>query len=118
MNAEFPIHASSLKYDVVIVGGAASGSAIAWFLASNPDFRGKMLVVEQEPTLALSATKASNNCMRQQFASEINLKIAQYAAEFVKDFRKILGGATDIPEIPTEILAICTSPIRPSSPEA
>lgn len=58
--------------------------------------------MEHDPTLALSATKASNNCMRQQFADEVNIKIAQYAAEFVKDFRKTLGGDAhdNIPELP------------------
>ena len=31
-------------YDVVIVGGAMMGSSTAWFLASNPDFDGRVLV--------------------------------------------------------------------------
>ncbi|KAH7174987.1 FAD dependent oxidoreductase [Fusarium flagelliforme] len=98
----FPKHPSSSAYDVAIVGGATSGSAIAWFLVSNPDFKGKVLVIEKDPTLAYSATQASNNCMRQQFATEINVKIAQYAAEFVKDFRKNLKceEGDGIPDIP------------------
>ncbi|RSL98265.1 hypothetical protein CEP52_010424 [Fusarium oligoseptatum] len=100
--ASFPRKPSSLTYDVAIVGGATSGSAIAWFLASNPDFKDKVLVVERDPSLSYSATQASNNCMRQQFATEINVKIAQYAAEFVKDFRKNLGceDGDGIPDIP------------------
>ncbi|KAL4874365.1 FAD dependent oxidoreductase [Aspergillus karnatakaensis] len=73
-------------YDVVIVGGATSGSSIAWHLATNPDFKGSVLVVERNPSLEYSATKASNNCMRQQFATAINVQIAQYAADFVKCF--------------------------------
>ncbi|KAJ4007515.1 hypothetical protein NW752_010174 [Fusarium irregulare] len=98
----FPKHPSSSAYDVAIVGGATSGSAIAWFLVSNMEFKGRVLVVEKDPTLAYSATQASNNCMRQQFATEINVKIAQYAAGFVKDFRKNLkceegDGVPDIP---------------------
>lgn len=98
----FPRHPKSSTYDVAIVGGATSGSAIAWFLASNPDFKGTVLVVERDPSLSYSATQASNNCMRQQFATEINVKIAQYAAEFVKDFRKNLGceEGDGIPDIP------------------
>lgn len=79
-------------YDVAVIGGATSGSAIAWFLASNPDFKGKVLVVERDPSLSYSATQASNNCMRQQFATDINVKIAQFGAEFVKDFGKNVGG--------------------------
>ncbi|OJJ63945.1 hypothetical protein ASPSYDRAFT_1154979 [Aspergillus sydowii CBS 593.65] len=73
-------------YDVVIVGGATSGSSIAWHLSTNPDFKGSVLVVERDPSLEYSATKASNNCMRQQFATAINVQIAQYAADFVKRF--------------------------------
>lgn len=98
----YPRHPASPSYDVVIVGGATSGSAIAWFLASNPDFKGSVLVIERDPSLSYSATQASNNCMRQQFATEINVKIAQYGAEFVKDFRKNLGcdDGDGIPDIP------------------
>lgn len=73
-------------YDVVIVGGATTGSSIAWHLSTNPDFKGSVLVVERDPSLEYSATKASNNCMRQQFATAINVQIAQYAADFVKRF--------------------------------
>lgn len=73
-------------YDVVVVGGATSGSSIAWHLSTNPDFKGSVLVVERDPSLEYSATKASNNCMRQQFATAINVQIAQYAADFVKRF--------------------------------
>jgi glycine/D-amino acid oxidase-like deaminating enzyme len=78
------------NYDIVIIGGATSGSTISFFLSANPDFKGSILVVERDPSLSESATRASNYCMRQQFATEINIKIAQYAAEFVKNFRNIV----------------------------
>ena len=38
------------SYDVVIVGGAMLGSSVAWFLSSNPDFTGSILVAEKDPT--------------------------------------------------------------------
>lgn len=72
-------------YDIVIVGGATSGSSTAWNLSTNPDFKGPVLV-EWEPSLQHSATKAIRNCMRQQFATAINVQIAKYAANFVKHF--------------------------------
>ena len=87
------------NYDVVIIGGASMGTAVAWYLSNNKDFNGSILVVERDPTYQWTSTAASNNCMRQQFASEINVKIAQYAAEFVKDFRKNLGGDPAVPEL-------------------
>ena len=87
------------SYDVVIIGGATMGSAVAWFLSANSDFDGSILVVERDNTLEWSATAHSNNCMRQQFATEINVKIGLYAAEFVKDFRAIMGGDHEVPHL-------------------
>jgi len=94
--AQTPRHRS---YDVVIVGGATMGACTAWFLASNPDFDGRVLVLEPDPTFAKAQTGASNNCMRQQFANPINVKIGQYAAEFVRNFRANLGGDPNVPEL-------------------
>lgn len=75
------------------------GSSVAWFLLANPDFDGSVLVVERDNTLEWSATAHSNNCMRQQFANEINVKIGLYAAEFLKGFRENLGGDPEIPDL-------------------
>jgi glycine/D-amino acid oxidase-like deaminating enzyme len=87
------------NYDVVIVGGASMGSSVAWYLSNNKDFKGKILAVERDPTYQWTSTAASNNCMRQQFASAINVHIAQYAAEFIKEFRKNLGGDPNVPQL-------------------
>ena len=59
------------SYDVVIVGGAMFGSSVAWFLASNPDFDGSILVVEKDPSYEFTSTAHTNSCMRQQFSREI-----------------------------------------------
>jgi len=96
-----PITATPDKnaYDVVIIGGATMGSSVAWFLSTNEDFNGSVLVVERDNTLEWTSTAHSNNCMRQQFATEINVKIGQYAADFVKDFRANLGGDPEVPHL-------------------
>ena len=39
-----------VSYDVVIIGGAIMGSSTAWFLTENPDFDGRVLVVERDPS--------------------------------------------------------------------
>ncbi len=99
---DLPVFSATPKheaYDVVIIGGATMGACTAWFLASNPDFKGKVLVVEPDPTFSKAQTGASNNCMRQQFANPINVKIGQYAAEFVRNFRENLGGDPNVPEL-------------------
>ncbi len=86
-------------YDVVIVGGAMYGTAVAWFLMDNPDFDGSVLVVERDPSYALCSTSHTNSCMRQQFSTEINVRISQFAAEYVRNFREHLGGDTRVPEL-------------------
>ncbi len=79
------------SYDVVIVGGAMFGSSVAWFLANNADFDGSVLVVEMDPSYENSSTAHTHSCMRQQFSSEINVRISQFAAEFVKNFQAFMG---------------------------
>lgn len=99
---DLPVFSATTKhdaYDAVIIGGATMGACTAWFLASNPDFKGKVLVVEPDPTFSKAQTGASNNCMRQQFANPINVKIGQYAAEFVRNFRENLGGDPKVPDL-------------------
>ena len=86
----------SERYDVVIVGGAMIGSAVAWFLSDNPDFDGTILVVERDPTYADSGTARTNSCMRQQFTTEVNVRISQFAAEFVRDLPNRIEGAPEI----------------------
>ena len=84
------------SYDVVIVGGAMMGSGVAWFLSRNPDFDGRVLVVERDPTYQGASTTRTNSCMRQQFSTEVNIRISQFGAEFVRDFRAWV----DDPEAP------------------
>ena len=99
--ADLPAYASPGKrsYDVVIVGGAIYGSAVAWFLADNPDFDGSILVVERDPTYQFASTTHTNSCIRQQFSREINVRISQFGAEFVKNFQGFMGGDPRIPKL-------------------
>ncbi len=85
------------SYDVVIVGGAMLGSSVAWFTATNPDFNGSILVVEKDPTYEFTSTVHTNSCMRQQFSNEVNIRVSQFAADFVKNFREYMGGDERVP---------------------
>lgn len=86
-------------YDVVIVGGAIYGSSVAWFLSDNPDFNGSVLVVERDPSYETASTSHTNSCMRQQFSSETNIRVSQFAAEFVRNFRHFMGDDERVPEL-------------------
>jgi glycine/D-amino acid oxidase-like deaminating enzyme len=90
------------SYDVVIVGGAMLGSSAAWFLSDNRDFNGRVLVVEMDPSYEFAATSRTNSCIRQQFSSDINIRISQFGAEFINNFRAHMGGDPDVPDVPLQ----------------
>jgi glycine/D-amino acid oxidase-like deaminating enzyme len=74
------------SYDVVIVGGAVIGSAVAYFLMANPDFQGSVLIVERDPFFAKASTSLSAASIRTQFSNAINVKISQFGSAFIRDF--------------------------------
>lgn len=85
------------SYDVVIIGGAIMGSAAAWFLTQ--EFDGSVLIVERDPSYEMTSTAHTTSCIRQQFSSELNVRISQFGAEFIKDLPRALGGDERVPEI-------------------
>ncbi len=95
----FPHRPEKTRYDVIIVGGAIYGSAVAWFLASNADFDGSVLVVERDPTYEFASTSLTNSCIRQQFSNEINIRVSQFGAEYVKNLPRHLEDDPRVPEI-------------------
>ena len=93
---------SRAHYDVVVVGGAMYGASVSWFLTDNPDFDGSILVVERDPTYAACSTTHTNSCMRQQFSRELNVRISQFAADFVKNLQQYMGGDSRVPNLPIQ----------------
>ncbi|WP_338549621.1 NAD(P)/FAD-dependent oxidoreductase [Roseovarius phycicola] len=96
MTPTTPKHAS---YDVIIIGGAIMGSSTAWFLSDNPDFDGSVLVIDRDLTFETCSTAHTNSCIRQQFSSALNVKISQFAADFVKNIRSYMGGDERVPNL-------------------
>ncbi len=83
-------------YDVVIIGGAVMGSSIAYFLANNPDFNGKILVIEKDPTYAQASTSLSAGGIRHQFSNTENIQLSQFGATFIKNINTHLQVDDDI----------------------
>ncbi|MBX9873622.1 MAG: FAD-binding oxidoreductase, partial [Beijerinckiaceae bacterium] len=50
--------------DVVICGGGALGSSVAYHLAADPGFRGRVVVVEKDPTYRYAASALSAASIR------------------------------------------------------
>ena len=89
----------SKQYDIVIVGGAIMGASAAWFLSDDKEFDGTVLVVEKDSSYEHSSTMHTNSCMRQQFSAELNVRISQFAANFVKNLRRYMGNDDRVPQL-------------------
>ena len=87
------------SYDIVIVGGAIMASSTAWFLSDDKDFNGRVLVVEMDPSYSMCSTAHTNSCMRQQFSTELNVRVSQFAADFVKNMRSYMANDERVPEL-------------------
>ena len=85
--------------DVLIVGGAAMGSSVAYHLVSDPAFRGRVVVVEKDPTYQRSASALSAASIRQQFSSAVNIRISLHGIAFLRAIREHLGVEDEVPEI-------------------
>ncbi|MBL9050102.1 MAG: FAD-binding oxidoreductase [Tabrizicola sp.] len=85
-------------YDVVIIGGAIMGSSTAWWL-TRMGFTGRVLVVERDPSYEKAATTLSFSCIRQQFSTELNIRISQFGADFVQSLRSQMGDDDRVPEL-------------------
>ena len=85
-------------YDVVIIGGAIMGSSTAWWL-TELGFAGRILVLERDPTYSQAGTTHTNSCIRQQFSTELNVRISQFGADFVQNLRGHMGGDPRVPDL-------------------
>ncbi|MEL7301250.1 MAG: FAD-binding oxidoreductase [Pseudomonadota bacterium] len=85
------------SYDIVIIGGAMMGSSTAFWL-TKLGYRGRVLVVEMDPSYAQTSTAHTNSCIRQQFTNPLNIEISQFGAHFIKNAAEEMGDDR-VPEI-------------------
>ncbi|WP_375461004.1 NAD(P)/FAD-dependent oxidoreductase [uncultured Enterovirga sp.] len=87
------------SYDVVIVGGGATGSSVAFHLLSDPDFSGRVLVVEKDATYRLAASALSAASIRQQYSQPVNIRMSLYGIGFLRDIGRHLAVDGEAPAI-------------------
>jgi FAD-dependent oxidoreductase domain-containing protein 1 len=73
------------SFDVVIVGGAVVGSAVAYFLARDPAFKGRVLLLEKDLSFRDCATTRSLASIRHQFSTAENVRISQFGTQFFRN---------------------------------
>jgi glycine/D-amino acid oxidase-like deaminating enzyme len=77
--------------DVAIIGGGAIGSAVAYFLLSDPAFRGRVSVVERDPTYKRASSALSASSIRQQFSTPENIRMSRFGFEFLSEIGRRLS---------------------------
>src|SRR5574338_180158 len=87
------------RADVVIVGGAIVGSAVATFLAARDDFDGRIVVVERDPTFRTSSTTLSAASIRLQFSTPLNIEISRFGLDVVKHPDRYLAVDGEAPDL-------------------
>ncbi len=81
--------------DIVIIGGAVIGSAIAYFLKRD-GFQGRVLVVEKDPSYQWCASGRAVAGIRQQFSTPENIRLSQFGVGFFKGLAAEFGADADI----------------------
>ena len=82
---------------VVIIGGGVMGAATASFLGSR--FGIRATVLERDASYACASSALSVCAIRQQFSTEINIRISQQSLAFYRDIGHQLAVGDDRPTI-------------------
>jgi glycine/D-amino acid oxidase-like deaminating enzyme len=84
---------------IVIVGGGAVGSAVAYFLMTDPACDRPVVVIERDPTYARASSALSASSIRQQFSTPINIALSRFGIAFLRDVGKLLAVDGDRPDV-------------------
>jgi glycine/D-amino acid oxidase-like deaminating enzyme len=83
---------------VVIIGGGVMGSALAYWLTRLAPSLG-VTVIERDPSYANASSALSAASIRQQFSTEVNIRISQASIAFLRTAADSLGLDDEKPNI-------------------
>jgi len=96
--------------DVVIIGGGIIGASVAWNLARRK--AGRIVVLEKEKHTGRGSTAYSAGGVREQFSSEINIRMSHYSLDVFARFSQEMDQDIDYKQAgymflaPTEATAL------------
>jgi glycine/D-amino acid oxidase-like deaminating enzyme len=85
---------------VVIIGGGAVGSAVAYFLANQIKqlkIEKSIIVIERDNTYRTGASARSAASIRHQFTNPENIKMSQFGTEFLRNIKDNLSIPNESP---------------------
>jgi glycine/D-amino acid oxidase-like deaminating enzyme len=85
--------------DVAIIGGGAIGSAVAYFLLCDPAWKGRVTVIERDPSYKRASSALSASSIRQQFSTPENIRMSRFGFRFMRDIQRHLGVDRDTIDI-------------------
>lgn len=101
-----------MTYDVVIIGGALTGSSTAYHLLKrDPSLR--VAVIEKDMSFEYAASARSNAMVRVVFSQPENLLMSRYGQEFYGNFSSLMDVAGSKPQLDYEkggLLIISNTP--------
>ena len=77
--------------EVAIIGGGAVGSSTAYFLASCPAFKGRIVVLEPDPTYRYASSALSLSSIRLQFSTPTNIELSRFGIDFLREADGLLA---------------------------
>jgi FAD-dependent oxidoreductase domain-containing protein 1 len=84
---------------VVIIGGGAIGSAIAYWLTREPAGDLEVIVLERDPSYRRASSALSASSIRQQFSTAVNIEIGRFGIAFLRRWREHVGVQGEAPEL-------------------
>jgi FAD-dependent oxidoreductase domain-containing protein 1 len=79
------------SYDVVIIGGGVIGSSVAYHLSADAGFKGRVAVIERDPSYTVASSSLSTSAIRQQFGTAPNIRMSAYSIEFLRNVKALLA---------------------------
>ncbi len=87
------------SYDVVVVGGAGVGRSVAFHLAGETAFSGRIAVIERDPAYAAASSALSVGGIRQHYSTPANIQLSRWSFGFLRNAGTLLAVDGEAPDV-------------------
>ncbi|XP_076269391.1 FAD-dependent oxidoreductase domain-containing protein 1 homolog [Rhynchophorus ferrugineus] len=95
--------------DILVVGGGAMGSSVAYWLKEKTNFDSfNLVVLEKDMTFSKCSTSLSVGGLRQQFSLPENIQMSLYGFEFIRTLKRRFGPEAEVNFTPHGYLVLAS----------